>query len=416
MSLRITPLTSRFWVFIIKEKSFMKVKPADRTESVQEYYFSQKLRQIDQMRKAGADVINLGIGSPDQPPSENTIRKLREIAEKANVHGYQSYTGIPALRKAFAEWYKKYFKVELDPESEILPLMGSKEGIMHISMSFINPGDEVLIPNPGYPTYSSVTSLVGGKARYYELDETTGWLPDLNRIEESGVDKVKIMWVNYPHMPTGTKATIRLYEKLIAFAGRNEILICNDNPYSFILNNEYLSILAVDGAKETALELNSLSKSHNMAGWRIGMLAGQSDHISTVLKVKSNMDSGMFRAMQEAAVEALSNPPSWYERVNSVYLKRRIIVEEIMDLLKCRFDKNQTGLFVWGRIPEEIAACEEYVENILQKANVFITPGFIFGSKGDRYIRISLCAEEGLLNEAKLRIKEKIASSLRSSQ
>ena len=389
----------------------MKVKPADRTASVQEYYFSQKLRQIDQMRKAGADVINLGIGSPDQPPSENTIRKLGEVAEKTSVHGYQSYTGIPALRKAFADWYKKYFSVELDPETEILPLMGSKEGIMHISMAFVNPGDEVLIPNPGYPTYSSVTSLVGGQARYYELDEKTGWLPDIDKIEESGVGNVKIMWVNYPHMPTGTKGTIKLYEKLVAFASGNNILLCNDNPYSFILNKDYLSILAVDGAKETALELNSLSKSHNMAGWRIGMLAGQGDHISTVLKVKSNMDSGMFRAMQEAAIEALSNPPSWYERVNGVYLKRRIIVEEIMDLLKCRFDKSQTGLFVWGRIPEEISSCEEYVENILQKANVFITPGFIFGSRGDRYIRISLCAEEGVLNEAKLRIHREIASS-----
>ncbi len=388
----------------------MKVKPADRTTSVQEYYFSLKLRQIDQMRKAGADIINLGIGSPDQPPSENTINRLGEVAAKATVHGYQSYTGIPALRKAFAEWYKKYFGVELDPETEVLPLMGSKEGIMHISMAFVNPGDEVLIPNPGYPTYSSVTSLTGGKIIYYDLDEKTGWMPDLKKIEKNGLGNVKIMWVNYPHMPTGTKGSMKLFEKLVAFASDNGILLCNDNPYSFILNNEYLSILAVDGAKETALELNSLSKSHNMAGWRIGMVAGQSDHISTILKVKSNMDSGMFRAMQEAAVEALGNPPSWYDKVNSVYSKRRIIVEEIMDLLKCRFDKNQSGLFVWGRIPEEIASCEEYVENILQKAYVFITPGFIFGSMGARYIRISLCAEEEMLKEAKFRIRE-IASS-----
>lgn len=389
----------------------MKVKPADRTASVQEYYFSQKLRQIDQMRKAGADIINLGIGSPDQPPSENTIRRLGEVAANPAVHGYQSYTGIPALRKAFTEWYKKYFNVELDPESEILPLMGSKEGIMHISMAFVNPGDEVLVPNPGYPTYSSVTSLVGGRIRYYDLDEKTGWMPDLKNIEESGLSKVKIMWVNYPHMPTGTKGSIKLYEELVEFASKNGILLCNDNPYSFILNNEYLSILAVDGAKETALELNSLSKSHNMAGWRIGMVAGQSDHISTILKVKSNMDSGMFRAMQEAAVEALNNPPSWYYRVNYVYAKRRIIVEEIMDLLKCRFDKNQSGLFVWGRIPEEITSCESFVEDILVKANVFLTPGFIFGSKGERYIRISLCADEKILNEAKSRINREIASS-----
>jgi aspartate/methionine/tyrosine aminotransferase len=413
MSLKTTLRTWRFWAYIIKEKSFMKVKPADRTASVQEYYFSQKLRQIDQMRKAGADIINLGIGSPDQPPSENTIKRLGSVAENSSVHGYQSYTGIPELRKAFAEWYGKYFNVVLDPGKEILPLMGSKEGIMHISLAFVNPGDEVLIPDPGYPTYSSVTSLVGGKTRYYELEEETGWLPDLEKIEDGGLDRVKIMWINYPHMPTGARGTIELYEKLVAFASRNEILLCNDNPYSFILNDKYLSILAVDGAKETALELNSLSKSHNMAGWRIGMLAGNSDHISTVLKVKSNMDSGMFRAMQEAAVEALGNPPSWYEKVNSVYVKRRIIVEEIMELLKCRFDKSQTGLFVWGRIPEDIVSCEEFVENILQKANVFITPGFIFGSKGERYIRISLCAEEKLLKEAKLRIGG-VSASLRS--
>jgi aspartate/methionine/tyrosine aminotransferase len=389
----------------------MRVKPAERTGSVQEYYFSQKLRQIDQMRKSGANVINLGIGSPDQPPSENTIRRLGEEAAKPTVHGYQSYTGIPALRKAFASWYKKYFNVELDPDSEILPLMGSKEGIMHISMAFVNPGDEALVPNPGYPTYSSVTKLVGGKIRYYDLDEKGGWIPDLQKIEESDLSKVKIMWVNYPNMPTGTKGSIKLFEKLVAFASKHDLLLCNDNPYSFILNKEYYSILAVDGAKETALELNSLSKSHNMAGWRIGMVAGHRDYIGTVLKVKSNMDSGMFRAMQEAAVEALGNPPSWYEKVNSVYLKRRIIVEEIMDLLKCRFDKNQTGLFVWGRIPEEIVSCESFVEDILTKVHVFLTPGFIFGSKGDRYIRISLCADEKTLTEAKKRIEFYLSSS-----
>ncbi len=379
----------------------MKVKPADRTVSVQEYYFSRKLRQIDQMRKAGADIINLGIGSPDQPPSENTIRRLGEVAAKPAGHGYQSYNGIPALRQAFAEWYRKYFKVELDPESEILPLMGSKEGIMHISMAFVNPGDEVLVPNPGYPTYSSVTSLVGGRIRYYELDEKTGWMPDLKNIEESGLGKVKIMWINYPHMPTGTKGSVQLFEKLVAFASKHGFLLCNDNPYSFILNNEYLSLLSVDGAKEVALELNSLSKSHNMAGWRIGMVAGDSDYINCILKVKSNMDSGMFRALQAAAAEALSNPSSWYVTVNSVYVRRRKIVEEIMDILKCRFDKSQIGLFVWGRLPEEIKSCEQFVEEILYKAHVFLTPGFIFGSRGERYIRISLCADESTLLEAK---------------
>jgi LL-diaminopimelate aminotransferase len=401
---RIMPSTLRFLAYIIKENNCMKVKPAVRTESVREYYFSQKLRQIEQMRKAGADVINLGIGSPDQPPSENTIARLGEEAAKPSSHGYQSYNGIPALRKAFAEWYKKYFNVELDPESEILPLMGSKEGIMHISMAFVNPGDDVLVPNPGYPTYSSVTSLTGGKVRYYDLEEDNGWFPDIQKLEDGGLSKVKIMWINYPHMPTGTKGSLQLFEKLVALALKHGFLLCNDNPYSFILNKEYLSLLSVDGAKETALELNSLSKSHNMAGWRVGMVAGHRDYIASILKVKSNMDSGMFRGIQAAAAEALGNPPSWYDTVNNIYVKRRKIVEEIMNTLNCRFDRNQTGLFVWGRIPEEITSCEQYVEEIMNKANVFITPGFIFGSRGERYIRISLCADEKTLLEAKKRI------------
>ena len=331
----------------------MIVKPAERTSSVREYYFSQKLRQIDQMRKAGSDIINLGIGSPDQPPSENTIEGLYREALKSNSHGYQSYNGIPALRNAFASWYKNYFNVDLDPETEILPLMGSKEGIMHISMAFVNPGDNVLVPDPGYPTYSSITSLTGGNIRYYDLDEQTGWTPDLDKLEESELKNVKIMWINYPHMPSGAKGSVKLFEKLVSFAKKHKFLLCNDNPYSFILNKEYLSLLAVDGAKEVALELNSLSKSHNMAGWRIGMVAGDKEYISNILKVKSNMDSGMFRGLQVAAAEALSNPPSWYEKVNSVYISRRKIVEEIMNLLGCSFDKNQVGLFVWGRIPGE---------------------------------------------------------------
>lgn len=384
----------------------MKVKPADRTNVVQEYYFSIKLKQIDLMRREGADVINLGIGSPDQPPSENTIKKLGEEASRPTSHGYQSYTGIPALRKAFADWYMSYFNVNLDPDKEILTLMGSKEGIMHISMAFINPGDEVLVPNPGYPTYSSVTNLVGGKVKYYDLEEKNGWLPDLKHLEDLDLSRVKLMWINYPHMPTGTKGSLILFQKLVDFASRHNILLCNDNPYSFILNNDYLSILSIDGAKEISLELNSLSKSHNMAGWRIGMVAGHQEYLNEILKVKSNMDSGMFRAMQAAAVEALGNPPSWYEKVNEVYAKRRKIVEEIMVLLKCSFDKNQTGLFVWGRIPEDIPGCEAFVEDILTKAHVFITPGFIFGSNGERYIRISLCADENTLSEAKKRIKE----------
>ncbi len=382
----------------------MKVKPAERTNSVQEYYFSQKLKQIDQMRKSGADVINLGIGSPDQPPSESTIETLYSEALKPSSHGYQSYIGIPALRNAFAKWYKTYFNVTLDPESEILPLMGSKEGIMHISMAFVNPGDEVLVPNPGYPTYSSITKLVGGNIKYYDLNEKNGWMPDIQKIEEDDLKNVKIMWINYPHMPSGTKGSYKLFEQLTAFALKHDILLCNDNPYSFILNKEYISLLAVDGAREIALELNSLSKSHNMAGWRVGMAAGHKEYISTVLKVKSNMDSGMFRAMQAAAAEALSNPPAWYDKVNSHYMSRRKIVEEIMVLLGCRYDKNQVGLFVWGRIPDTIKECEGFVEDVLTKVKVFLTPGFIFGSNGERYIRISLCADEATLSEAKKRI------------
>lgn len=383
----------------------MKVKPAKRTNTVKEYYFSQKLRQIDQMRRMGADIINLGIGSPDQPPSDNTIRRLAEEASKPNAHGYQSYIGIPDLRKAFAVWYKKYFRVDLDPESEILPLMGSKEGIMHISMAFVNDGDDVLVPDPGYPTYSSVTNLIGGNIKYYDLDEKKGWAPDIDKLEASDLSKTKLMWINYPHMPTGAQGSISLYEKLVGFALKNNILLCNDNPYSFILNNDYLSLLSVDGAKEITLELNSLSKSHNMAGWRIGMVAGHRDYINSILKVKSNMDSGIFRAMQLAAVEALDNQDSWYDSVNSYYLRRKKLVESILDLLNCRYDKNQAGLFVWGKIPEAIESCEQYVEDILDKANVFITPGFIFGKNGNRYIRISLCADEKTLSEALKRIE-----------
>ena len=382
----------------------MIVKPANRTGNVQEYYFSQKLAQIDRMRRDGLDVINLGIGSPDQPPSGNTISALISEANKPSSHGYQSYSGIPALRKAFSDWYSRYFHVALNPDNEILLLMGSKEGIMHISMAFVNPGDEVLIPDPGYPTYSSVTNLVGGIVRTYDLTEEKGWFPDLKSLEKSDLSKVKLMWINYPNMPTGAKGSTDLFEKLVAFCLKHRILLCNDNPYSFIMNKSYNSILAVEGAKEIALELNSLSKSHNMAGWRVGMVGGHSDYIKTILKVKSNMDSGMFLAMQKAAVEALGNQDSWYGLINSVYIKRRTIVEDIMKLLKCTYDKSQVGLFVWGRIPEIIPDCESYIEEILMKSLVFITPGFIFGKNGERYIRISLCATEEKLNEAKSRI------------
>ena len=383
----------------------MKVKPADRTANVQEYYFSQKLAQIDRMRKEGLDIINLGIGSPDQPPSENTVAALIEEARKPTSHGYQSYSGIPALRQGFADWYRKYFHVTLDPENEILLLMGSKEGIMHISMAFVNPGDEVLIPDPGYPTYSSVTNLVGGIVRNYELTEENGWLPDLDTLEKTDLSRVKLMWVNYPNMPTGVNGSIELFKKLVEFSRRHGILLVNDNPYSFILNNDYISLLQVEEAMETALELNSLSKSHNMAGWRVGMVAGDRDYIKTILKVKSNMDSGMFLGMQMAAVNALKNEESWYSSVNNVYKKRKKIVGEIMDVLHCHYDKSQVGLFVWGRIPEEIINCEVFIEEILNSSHVFITPGFIFGEMGKRYIRISLCANEKRIEEAKERIK-----------
>jgi LL-diaminopimelate aminotransferase len=384
----------------------MKVKPANRTNCVQEYYFSQKLAQIDRMRRDGADVINLGIGSPDQAPSENTINVLINEAKKSTIHGYQSYNGIFELRKAFSDWYKKYFNVILDPETEILPLMGSKEGIMHISMAYVNQGDEVLIPDPGYPTYSSVTSLVGGVVRRYDLCEKTNWFPDIESLENSDLTNVKMMWINYPHMPTGTNGSMREYERLVTFATKHNILLCNDNPYSFIMNKEYYSLLAVDGAKETALEMNSLSKSHNMAGWRIGMVAGDNAYIKNILKVKSNMDSGMFFAMQKAAAEALTNQGSWYDTINQAYIRRRIIVEEIMDILNCRYDKKQVGLFVWGRIPDDISDCESYIEDILKSVNVFVTPGFIFGNNGKRYIRISLCTNEKRLVEAKERLNK----------
>ena len=382
----------------------MKVEPAHRTTVVQEYYFSRKLKQIEQMRKTGTDIISLGIGSPDQAPSKNTINRLIEEARKPTSHGYQSYIGVPALREAFAQWYRDYFNVELNPDNEILPLIGSKEGIMHISMAFVNPGEEVLIPDPGYPTYSSVTRLTGAIVRYYELDGKNGWFPDLRELENSDLSKVKLMWINYPHMPTGTKGSLSLFENLVSFAEKHNILLVNDNPYSFILNNRYLSLLSVDGAKDVALELNSLSKSQNMAGWRVGMVAGHSEYISAILKVKSNMDSGMFLPVQMAAAEALNNPPEWYDEINRVYNVRRRIVEKIMDILKCKYDKQQAGLFVWGRIPEDIINCELYVEEILNEAHVFITPGVIFGNKGDRYIRISLCANEKTLLEAKKRI------------
>ncbi|MBN2615334.1 MAG: aminotransferase class I/II-fold pyridoxal phosphate-dependent enzyme [Bacteroidales bacterium] len=383
----------------------MKIKPADRLNFVSEYYFSQKLKEIEELRAQGKDVINLGIGSPDLPPSEETIETLVSESRKSNNHAYQSYTGIPALRNAFADWYAKHFQVKLNPDQEILPLMGSKEGIMHISMAFLNPGDEVLVPNPGYPAYAAVARLVQANVKLYDLNESDGQ-PDWEALDSMDLSNVKLMWVNYPHMPTGKKASRETFEKLIDFGRSNDILIVNDNPYSFILNEEHLSLLSIPGAKVIALELNSLSKSHNMAGWRIGMLAGHKEYIQSVLRVKSNMDSGMFKPLQLAAVKALAADEKWYHELNRVYSKRREIVLQLFDRLNCLYDSDQSGMFVWAKIPEEAASAQALSDQLLEQTNVFITPGFIFGLNGERFFRISLCTEENRLKEALSRIKQ----------
>ena len=378
---------------------------ATRTGLVKEYYFSAKLSEIARMRQEGADIINLGIGSPDMAPANEVSAELTRSASVSGNHGYQGYRGIPSLRKAFAEWYKRYFSTMLDPETEILPLIGSKEGIMHISMAFLDPGDEVLVPDPGYPAYAAAASLAGGVVRKYGLTEDRGWLPDIRAIEAAGTEKVKIMWINYPHMPTGAKATREVFGELVSFALRNRILLCNDNPYSFILNGDHLSILSVPGARAAALELNSLSKSHNMAGWRIGMLAGHKRYIDDVLRVKSNMDSGMFKPLQEAAAMALSAPDEWYAGLNEVYSRRRRNAEEIMDELGCSFNPSQSGLFLWGRIPGRYSNAEELTEELLQRNHLFVTPGSVFGDNGRSHIRISLCAEQEIMERALHRIR-----------
>jgi LL-diaminopimelate aminotransferase len=380
------------------------IQPASRLSLVSEYYFSAKLAEIARMRSQGIDIINLGIGSPDLPPADNVIEVMKKNASDSRNHGYQSYNGIPQLRQAFARWYIEHFGVTLVPEGEILPLMGSKEGIMHISMAFINPGDEVLVPDPGYPAYSAAASLAGGAIRRYSLTAEKGWFPDIDALEAEGVEKVKIMWINYPHMPTGTKATEELFRRLVKFARRHSILICNDNPYSFILNDDRLSLLSIPGAGDVALELNSLSKSHNMAGWRIGMVAGNKEFISNIIKVKSNMDSGMFQPLQAAAVEALAAPAGWYSELNAVYHRRRVAASNLMASLSCTFDEKQTGLFLWGKIPERYADAVEMTDELLGKYHLFITPGIVFGNNGRRYIRISLCATEETLAKALSRI------------
>jgi len=383
----------------------MLIQPATRISQVQEYYFSRKLREIELMNTQDIPVINLGIGNPDLPPSESTIQALCTESSKENVHGYQSYKGIPALRKAFANWYKQFYQIELNFDDEILPLMGSKEGIMHISMAFLNPGDEVLVPNPGYPTYESATKLAGGKVRYYDLLESNGFYPDFHELNKTDLSKVKIMWVNYPHMPTGTPANMGIFHEIIDFGLKNNILICHDNPYSFILNSRPLSILSVPGAKDVALELNSLSKSHNMAGWRIGMVAGNRQFIKHILQVKSNMDSGIYLPLQLAAVEALKNDADWYTQLNQVYYQRKQLAYKIFNELECFYRDTQTGMFLWAKIPMHQLNAEAYSDEILNKARVFITPGSIFGSNGDKFLRISLCADEIVLNEALKRIK-----------
>ncbi|MBR6250290.1 MAG: aminotransferase class I/II-fold pyridoxal phosphate-dependent enzyme [Bacteroidales bacterium] len=382
------------------------IAPAKRISNVEEYYFSRNNRRLDAMRKSGVDVINLGIGSPDLPPADDIIETLSTEARKPNVHGYQSYTGIPELRKGYADWYAKWYGVQLNPDNEILPLIGSKEGIMHIMMAFINEGDGVLVPNPGYPTYSSVAKLVGAKTITYNLYEELGWQPNFDELEKLDLSGVKMMWVNYPNMPTGAPASMELYKKIIDFGRRHNILICNDNPYSFILHEKPISILSIEGAKDVAIELNSMSKAHNMAGWRFGMAASNAEIIQCILRVKSNMDSGVFRPMQSAAAKALALGKDWFDEVNRTYRERQTYAFDIMDMLGCKADRKQGGLFVWGRIPDNWKSAEALSDEILHKTGIFITPGFIFGSQGERFLRISLCSKVETLKEAIRRLKE----------
>lgn len=388
------------------------IKPADRLSLVQEYYFSRKLKEVAQLNAQGKDIISLAIGSPDMPPSHSTIDVLCREAQKSDVHGYQPTIGIPELRQAMADFYQRWYDVTLDPACEIQPLIGSKEGILHVTMAFCNPGDKVLVPNPGYPTYTSLSKLLGQQIVNYDLREDNGWQPDFEQLEAMDLTGVKLMWTNYPNMPTGGRASRELYEKIVAFARRHDIVVVNDNPYSFILNrDEHLSILQVEGAKECCIEFNSMSKSHNMPGWRVGMLATNSQFVQWILKVKSNIDSGTFRPLQLAAAEAYHNSQEWHSEANiKTYAERRQIAEEIMTLLGCSFDPTQQGMFLWGRIPDDIADVEDLTERILHQARVFITPGFIFGSNGARYIRISLCAKPQKMSEALQRIKDLVSS------
>lgn len=376
------------------------IPTAKRLDSVQEYYFSRKLREVHQLISEGKPVINMGIGSPDRTPDIKVINAIQQAMHDDKAHEYQSYQGLPELRKAMADFYKYNFNVDVDYNTEILPLMGSKEGIMHISMAFLNEGDEVLIPNPGYPTYASVTELVQAKARYYDLSADTNWQPNFEALEKLNLSKVKLMWVSYPHMPTGANGTLELFEKLIAFGKKHRILIVNDNPYSFVLNENPISIFQVEGAKEMALELNSLSKTYNMAGWRVGMVLGNSKLITAVLKVKSNMDSGMFYGIQKGAIEALQLGKDWFEKQNEVYTKRRNLIFQLAEKLNCSYDKNSVGLFVWAKLPNEVKSAEAFIDSVLIDKHIFITPGTIFGTNGEGYIRFSLCVNEEKILQA----------------
>lgn len=395
---------------IWRTPTMKEISPAHRISQVSEYYFSVKLKEIAQMNSEGADVINLGIGSPDLPPAPVVTQTLSQVAADSHSHGYQPYVGMPQLREAFASWYKKWYGVDLNPANEILPLIGSKEGIMHISMAFVNEGDYVLVPNPGYPTYTSVSKLVGAQIIHYPLNENKGWEPDIEALEaqhkngEIDLNKVKLLWCNYPNMPTGANGSMELFEKLVDFGKKYNIIICHDNPYSFILNDKPLSILMVEGAKDICIELNSMSKSHNMPGWRIGMVATNSQFLEWILRVKSNMDSGMFKALQLAAVEALSLSKEWYDNINKEYSKRKALAEEILRKVGATVASNQVGLFLWGKVEGEKGV--DICDRILYDAKVFLTPGFIFGSRGEEYIRISLCASQETLSKALERIEK----------
>ena len=383
------------------------IKPADRLSQVTEYYFSRKLKEIERLNAEGKDIISLAIGSPDMPPSQATVDKLCEVARQAGAHGYQPTSGTPELRQAMAGFYKRWYGVDVDPQTEIQPLIGSKEGILHITLAFVNPSDKVLVPNPGYPTYTSLSKILGAEVVNYNLREDDGWQPDFNELESMDLTGVRIMWTNYPNMPTGAPARMETYKRLVSFARRHNILIVNDNPYSLILNEKPLSLLQVEGAKDCCIELNSMSKSHNMPGWRIGMCVGNRQFIQWILKIKSNIDSGTFRGIQLAAAEAYNNDDAWHRQANvETYRRRRHLAEAIMQELCCEYDKGQAGMFLWGKIPARYANAEELTEKVLHDARVFITPGFIFGSNGERYIRISLCAKDERMEEALRRIKE----------